>query len=100
MLSDEAATAIANTVLGRALADAGFALAAAVARPDHAGEDALYVTVTFVPDAPTTTGKATTAAMVELIDALKMHGDGRFPYLVYDYPDDERPTEADLDAAE
>lgn len=100
MLTDEAASNIANVILGRALSEAGFARAVAVARPDHEGEDALYVTVTFVPNAPTTTGKATTAAMVELIDALKTNGDARFPYLVYDYPDDERPTESDLDAAE
>lgn len=100
MLDEAAVTAIANEVLSRELAGAGFASAKVEARPDHEGEDAVYVTITFRPDAPGTTGKTTTEAMVALMQALRAQGDDRFPYFVYNYPDDERPSEVDLDAAE
>lgn len=100
MLDETAVTAIANEVLSRELANAGFARATVEARRDHDGEDALYVTITFEPDAPATTGKATIEARAALMQALQAGGDERFPYFVYDYPDDERPFDADLDAAE
>ena len=100
MLDEATVAELANRELGRTLSEAGFDRASVEARPDHLGEDALYVTVRFRLAAPVARGRLMADAMLSLIDALIAQGDVRFPYFIYDYPDDDRPYEADLDAAE
>lgn len=93
MLDERRIEHIADDVLGRVLGGVGFAGTRVEARPDHDGEDALYVRVAFRPGAPVTSGRASADAMVSLMDELRSAGEHRFPYLIYDYEDDERPFE-------
>ncbi|MEH3145537.1 MAG: hypothetical protein PGN34_09330 [Methylobacterium frigidaeris] len=95
MMSDADVTLLADRVLSQVLAGAGFETAHAEARPNHEGEEALFITVRFRPGAGVTSGSVSADAMVTLRDALQSRGDQRFPYLLYDYPDDEPPFEAE-----
>lgn len=91
---------IAQRVLGASLSAAGFDGTCVEARPNHAGEDSLFVTVLFKPGAGVTDGGVTGSAMVALAHALEAAGEHRFPYLVYAYPDDPPPYSDDVQAAE
>ena len=90
--------AIAERVLGATLGQAGFESAAIEERPNHADEDALFITVRFRPGAEATPGRLTGEAIGALRDALETIGEHRFPYLIYDYPDSPAPFADDEDA--
>ena len=91
---------IAQRVLGASLHGAGFDAAHVEARPNSAGEDALFITVRFKPGAGVTGGGVTGEAMVALGHALEAAGEHRFPYLIYAFPDDPPPYSDDVQAAE
>lgn len=69
-------------------------------RPNHADEDAIFVTVLFRPGVAGTVGRRTAEARFALIDALRQGGEARFPYLTYRYADDPPPFADDVAAAE
>ena len=91
--------ALAQSVLARTLREAGFESAKAEAKPDHVDEDAIFVTVRFQPGAGVTRGRTTADALVALRTAFEQVGETRFPYLIYDYPDDPPPEADDPSAA-
>ena len=88
---------IAERVLSTTLREAGFESLVIEERQDHSGDDAFYITVTFRPGAGVTRGKVTAEALVTLRDEFEKIGELRFPYLIYNYPDDPPPF---ADAAE
>ena len=96
LLRDEQVRAIANEVLTVSLGGVGFSEADALSGIDHDGDDALFVTAHFRPGFDVTPGAASADAMVALRNRLLELGDRRFPYLRYDYPDSERPSDGDL----
>ncbi|MFY9294597.1 MAG: hypothetical protein WAP03_28525 [Methylorubrum rhodinum] len=99
-MTDHEIQSLVDEVLARTMRDAGFESASVEARPNHADEDALFVTVRFHPGAGVTRGRVTADALVSLRRALEEHGEHRFPYLTYDYPDDPPPYAEDPVAAE
>ena len=78
---------LADTVLAPILGPVGFMSSDVRARPDHDGQDAFYVTIHFKPDAEVATGKVYIDASEAMFDALIEHGESRFTYLKYDYPE-------------
>lgn len=80
---------VANEVLRETLGAHGFEQADVRPVPDFAGEPALYVTAHFKPQAGVTNGEASTRALSSLRRRLLDAGEERFPYIWYDYPDDE-----------
>lgn len=80
---------IANEVLRETLGPHGFAHAEVRPAPDFDGEPSLYVTAHFKPQAGVTNGEASTRALSSLRKRLLDQGEERFPYIRYDYPDDE-----------
>ena len=80
---------ITNEVLRETLGAHGFAHADVRPAPDHDGDPALYVTAHFKPQAGVTDGVASTRALSSLRQRLLDSGEERFPYIRYDYPDDE-----------
>lgn len=99
-LSKADAEALAERVLSAVLAEQGFDRAEVEPRANHAGEDALFVTLRFKPNAPAMSGERATDALLAFIHALEAAGDGRFPYFSYAYPDDVPPAAGVMDAAE
>lgn len=85
---------IAERVLGATLRAAGFEAAKVEEGQNHAGEDALFITVRFRPGSGITPGLATADSIVALRSEFEKVGELRFPYLNYDYPDDPAPFEA------
>lgn len=69
-------------------------------RPNHADEDAIFVTILFRPGVAGAAGRRTSEARFALIDALRQRGETRFPYLTYRYADDPPPFGDDIAAAE
>lgn len=86
---------ITERVLGATLGRAGFESAAVEERPNHADEDALFITVRFRPGSEATPGRLTGEAIGALRDELEKIGERRFPYLIYDYPDSPAPFSDD-----
>lgn len=99
-MTDGEIRALAQRVLCHALGRAGFDEAAVEARPNHADEDSIFVTARFRPGAGVTRGGLTADALVALRKALEDGGEHRFPYLIYEYPDDPPPYADDARAAE
>ena len=80
---------VANEVLRETLGPHGFESADVRPAPDFDGEPSLYVTAHFKPQAGVTSGEASTRALSVLRKRLLAEGEERFPYIRYDYPDDE-----------
>jgi hypothetical protein len=80
---------IANEVLRETLGPHGFQSADIRPAPDFDGEPSLHVTAHFKPQAGVTNGEASTRALSTLRRRLLERGEERFPYIRYDYPDDE-----------
>lgn len=99
-MTDQEIQLLVTDVLARTMRDAGFESASVEAGPNHADEDALFVTVRFRPGAGVTRGRTTADALVSLRRALESQGEYRFPYLTYAYPDDPPPYLDDPVAAE
>ncbi|MEH3118506.1 MAG: hypothetical protein PGN25_13170 [Methylorubrum populi] len=99
-MTDAQIEAVVQDVLARIMRGAGFESATVQAKPNHADEDALFVTVRFRSGAGVTSGRTTADALVALRHALEEKGEHRFPYLIYDYPDDPPPYADDSLAAE
>ena len=87
--------ALADTILRPILGPAGFTSSDVQPRPDHSGEESLYVTVHFGPGSQGASGHTLLVASVALQEALATRGDSRFPYFRYDYPDQIRPFDQD-----
>lgn len=100
MLNEAQIKRIANEVLTKTLGNAGYDRSEIDARPDYDDEDALYVTVVFKNGAPATSGKDSAGAMEALVDELRARGEMRFPHLIFDYPDDDRPYETEMRGTE
>lgn len=100
MLNKHQIERIAHDILTKSLGPSGFDHAEIEERPDHDDEEALYVTVVFKAGAPVTTGKDSADAMESLVDELRAGGEVRFPYLIFNYPDDERPYEVEVSGSE
>ncbi|WP_232627956.1 hypothetical protein [Methylobacterium sp. Leaf118] len=99
-MTDREIQALVEAVLVQTMRDAGFESASVEAKPNHADEDALFVTVRFRSGAGVTSGHTTADALVAMRCALESKGEHRFPYLIYDYPDDPPPYAHDVLAAE
>lgn len=82
---------IAKRVLSATLSEAGFDGAEVEEGRNHAGEDALFITVRFRPGSGVTPGRATADSLDGLRSEFEKIGEFRFPYLTYDYPDDPAP---------
>lgn len=89
---------ITNEVLRETLGPHGFAHADVQAAPDFDGEPSLRVTAHFKPQAGITSGEASTRALSSLRQRLIENGEERFPYIRYDYPDDEVLEDDPLDS--
>ena len=91
-MTTEEVRVLADQVLNETLGSSGFARSTVEAGVDHDGDKALFVTAHFKPRSGVTAGKASLDAMSGLRTSLLDKGEDRFPYLDYDYPDDERPV--------
>ena len=80
---------LANEVLHETLGPHGFVSADIKPAPDYDGEPSLYVTAHFKAEAGITSGEASMLALSSLRRRLLDLGEERFPYIRYDYPDDE-----------
>lgn len=80
---------VANEVLREALGPHGFEHADVHPAANHDGEPSLFVTAHFRPRAGVTDGAASTRALSSLRLRLLDLGEDRFPYIRYEYPDDE-----------
>jgi hypothetical protein len=80
---------VANEVLRETLGAHGFEHADVQPAVDHDGEPSLFVTAHFRARAGITDGAASTRALSSLRLRLLDLGEDRFPYIRYDYPDDE-----------
>jgi hypothetical protein len=88
-MTDQEIRQVANEVLRETLGPHGFESADVRPAPDFDGEPSLYVTAHFRPQAGVTSGEASTRALSVLRKRLLDRGEERFPYIRYDYPDDE-----------
>lgn len=80
---------VANEVLHETLGPHGFESADIRPAPDYDGEPSLYGTAHFKSQAGITSGEASMLALSSLLRRLLDLGEERFPYIRYDYPDDE-----------
>lgn len=81
--------ALADLTLAPILGPVGFVASDVEARPDHAGDESLYVRVHFAPDASVASGRTYLAAQAAMARALVDRGEDRFPYLEYAYVEAE-----------
>ena len=89
MLTGSEISAVVNDVLRKVLGPHGFERADVDPGVNFDGEPSLRVTAHFRLDAGVTDGAASTAALSELRHELAVRGEERFPYIRYDYPNDE-----------
>jgi hypothetical protein len=94
MLANQAVKSIADEVLRATLGPSGFERSDVREDVDSDGEPALFITARFKHGVGATDGKAALAALTNLRAALQQHGEERFPFLRFDYPDDEIPSAA------
>ncbi len=87
---------LADQVASRHLAPWGFAGSDVEAKEDHDGDAALFVTLHFREGSRVADGRAYSDTLTGLRQALLKHGEVRFPYLMYDYPDDPAPFEDEV----
>ena len=87
--------ALAETILRPLLGPFGFVSADVETRPDHDGDDSFVVTAHFKKGSEVASGRTYVNAQVAMIDALALHGENRFPYFRYDYPDEPAPFDED-----
>lgn len=92
MTGDEV-RALADEVLTPILGPIGFTSAKVEEREDWTGEDSLYVSVHFAPGFRIAGGEVYGDAITTMRDALKQHGERRFPYLLWTFPDDPAEDE-------
>lgn len=97
MVSDNEIRKIADAALRDALRDAGFVESEVRFGLDHDGERAIFVAARFRAGSGPIGGSASIRAMRALSDALLARGEERFPYLINEYPDDERPEDEPRD---
>jgi hypothetical protein len=83
---------IADRVLQATLGPSGFEWADVREDFDPDGEPALLVTARFKSGFGAADGKAAIDALTQLRATLQQHGEHRFPFLRFDYPDDELPS--------
>jgi hypothetical protein len=88
-MKDDEVRILADAILAPILAPVGFSSTDVEARPDHAGDESLYVKLRFKPGSEVASGRTYIDAQVKLWDALVEHGETRFPYIRFDYPDDD-----------
>lgn len=79
---------LADEVLMPILGPVGFMSSQVEEREDWTGEDALYVSVHFAPGFDLAPGGVYGDAIVTMRDALEQHGERRFPYLLWSFPDE------------
>lgn len=91
MLSHSEIVDIADEVLRATLGAHGFERSEVVDDIDSDGLRAVQVTARFKPGSQPAEGRAALAALTGLRATLRARGDERFPFLRYDYPDDELP---------
>lgn len=92
LLANEAVRSIADDVLRATLGASGFERSDVREGVDSDGEPALFITARFKRGVGAADGKAAMSALTGLRAALQQHGEERFPFLRFDYPDDEIPT--------
>ncbi len=79
---------LADEVLKPILGPVGFTSSDVEERENHAGEDAFFVNVHFAPGSTIADGEVYIDATSEVRAALQARGEGRFPYLLWTYPED------------
>ncbi|TNC15089.1 hypothetical protein FF100_05860 [Methylobacterium terricola] len=82
-------TTIADEILTRYLTASGYARVEVRPGYNQSDEPSLFVVAHMKPGAGVTGGKESNAANAALWLALREKGEERFPYLDFDYPDDE-----------
>jgi hypothetical protein len=92
MLTNKEIKSIADDVLRATLGPSGFERSDATEDVDSDGEQALFITARFKHGVSAADGKVALAALKKLRATLQKHGEERFPYLRFDYPDDEIPS--------
>ena len=95
MKSETEIKRLADRVALRHLETWGFETAEVEAKPDHDGDAALFVTLHFRPGSQVADGRAYSETLSELRRMLQSGGDMRFPYMIFDYPDDVPPFEGE-----
>ncbi len=75
-----------DAVLKEMLGSHGFDHSDVRADYDHDGEEALFIDAILKPKTPVVEGKAYSAALGALSNALLARGDRRFPYLALRHP--------------
>lgn len=88
MTADEITT-IADEILTRYLAASGYERVEVRPGYNQSDEPSLFVVAHMKPGSGVTGGKESNAANAALWLALREKGEERFPYLDFDYPDDE-----------
>lgn len=88
MTADEIRS-IADDVLGPRLGRFGFDHAEVELKPDHDGEDAIYVNVHFKPGFGAAPARQGTDASNEVRNAIRAKGEPRWTYVWHQYADDE-----------
>lgn len=97
-MTGEEVRALADEVLMPILGFIGFVSSNVEEREDWTGEDALYVRVHFAPGFEIVGGDVYGDAITSMRDALERHGERRFPYLLWSFPDDSDGGPLDTDA--
>ncbi len=82
-------TTIADEILTRHLAASGYERVEVRPGYNQSDEPSLFVLAHMKPGSGVTGGKESNAANAALWLALREKGEERFPYLDFDYPDDE-----------
>jgi hypothetical protein len=98
MLTENEVRSLAESAFLAALGASVFERAEIEAHLDHDGEDALFVTAHFRSGVDSVRPETVTDALVSLRRSLQERGDERFPYVRYDFPDDERPIAEEVGA--
>lgn len=80
---------IADEILTRYLTECGYERVEVRAGYNQSDEPSLFVVAHMKPGSGVTGGKESNAANAALRMALLARGEERFPYLDFDYPDDE-----------
>ena len=92
MLTYDEIARVADDVLRANLGSLGFDRSEVSDDVDLDGEQAVRVTAHFKPGAGPADGKSALAALTSLRATLRQRGEERFPFLRYDYPDDDVPA--------
>lgn len=97
-MKDHEAKAVADEALLAVLGPDIFVRSSVTPGYDHHDEPSLFVVAHLKPGSDVVSGRAAREAMVALGRAFEARDEFRFPYLSFDYPDDEPLDEQGAEA--